>query len=686
MNWLNITTRRGLPTARLLRPGLGSLTLLLQLAAPGLAAQDTTRPALPVIEPRLTRIIGSDTLQIREPALSPDGRWVAFSQTTSEIGSLWIVSSAGGEPRRLIDAANVQEPVWFPEGDRIAYFSSEISAIMTVPFDTRLGRVSGRPQRVTLEPAARWFRLSPDGKWFAYRVWAEDGGPMGMIIKVIPANGGTARTLGARAEMIFLMDWSADGKYIYYGARTSAAQQGQNFRVAVDGGAPELVRQLPAGESAPLVPYFVVAMPGDPAAGPPFLVVGYDAHPVARIALPQNAAAELPGRGLTSDGRHLLAVVSNTASPMRVLPVAGGAPRQLGEARAPEIPLGWSPDGNEVLFATQLDGRLAIMSAPVTGGAAREVGPMPDRGPPVRVEWANPITFSADGRFLTYSRPTPESADRTLVVRPVTGGEERIVTSALFQHSATRLAGPGGTPNIAGDDFLYLERRGDRVELRATPPEGTSRLIRSFAMADVGRAKPKGVFEDRVAYRQDAEPSTVEAGRETSGRTTPARILVARGASGAPKEVASVPGVWGFDDLVWSPDGRWIAGTAYVNAGTDDYTIKILVVGVTPEGDVSSPARLIDTPIIYAAWGLQWLPDGSAVTLTGQSPPNGRFDIWFVPVRNEGRPVALTRDDRDGIGYNVLSPDGRYVAYRADVERGTSLWLADLGDALARLR
>jgi Tol biopolymer transport system component len=107
---------------------------------------------------------------------------------------------------------------------------------------------------------------------------------------------------------------------------------------------------------------------------------------------------------------------------------------------------------------------------------------------------------------------------------------------------------------------------------------------------------------------------------------------------------------------------------------------------VTPDGEVSSPARLIDTPIIWAAWALNWLPDGSAVTLTGQSPPSGRFDVWLVPVQNGGRPVALTRDDPSDIGYNVLSPDGRYVAYRTWVERGSSLWLADLGDALTRER
>jgi len=266
------------------------------------------------------------------------------------------------------------------------------------------------------------------------------------------------------------------------------------------------------------------------------------------------------------------------------------------------------------------------------------------------------------------------------VIRPVGGGQERIVTPSLIYHEAFGLVGPGGTPNVAGSDFLYLERKGDQVELRATPPQGPSRLMRAFPVSEVGRGQKKGVFEDWVAYAHYEGGFQLGVQNPSSHPT----ILVARGAGGIPKEVAAVPGVAAYDDIVWSPDGRWIAATTYVTSETD--YIKVLVVGVAPEGDVSTPARLIDTPIIGSAWGLRWLPDGSAVTLYGQSEPDWGFDIWLVPVRNGGRPSQLTRDEQDGVGLNTLSPDGRHVAYQAHVQRGSSLWLADLGDALERLR
>jgi hypothetical protein len=249
----------------------------------------------------------------------------------------------------------------------------------------------------------------------------------------------------------------------------------------------------------------------------------------------------------------------------------------------------------------------------------------------------------------------------------------------LFSHQAFRLVGPGGIPNIAGNEFLYLERNGDQVEVRATPPEGPSRLLRSFSVADGKWAK--GVFGDWVAYGLLDEAWFEEPGE---GRPT-ARVMVAKGPDGIPREVAMAEGVTAFDDIVWSPDGRWIAATSYVpNPSADRDDMKVLLVGVTQDGEVSVPARLLDTPMVGSAWGLRWLPDGTAVTLYGQSLPSWRADVWLVPVQNGGRPVALTRDDPGWIGFSTQSPDGRYVAYQANVFRGTSLWLSDLGDALKR--
>jgi Tol biopolymer transport system component len=503
-----------------------------------------------------------------------------------------------------------------------------------------------------------------------------------MLIRVVPSNGGTARTLvSEQTNRVFLQDWSADGRYLYYRRRDYEAPWTYPplLRVAVDGGSPEFVTEVPDGSTAPNFPFRVERVSRDWESGPPHEVQTYLGDPVARLILPENASTMDAGLTFSPDGKQLLAVVSNGVRPLRLLPVEGGSPRQLGETRSSERPLGWSPDGQNVLFSTTLDGRTSIMSAPVEGGAAQEVGPMPDRGPPERSSWRHPIIFSSDGQYLMYSKPTPGSPNRTLLVRPTAGGEDRLITRSLRPWGAFGLAGPGGTPLIAGEDFLYLESVGEgEYELRATPPEGPSRLIRSGAIPSPYGAL--GVFEDRVAYPKDGSRT------DPYNPATAGRILVAKGPEGALKEVAVLPGAVTFDDIVWSFDGQWIAANAYYASEDGDCCVtKVVVVGVTADGEVSVPARAIDTPIPGSAWSLRWLPDQSAVVLYGQRLPDWGFDIWLIPVQNGGRPVALTRDDTDHVDFNILSPDGRYIAYQAFVNRGTSLWLADLGDALERI-
>ncbi|MFG1691154.1 hypothetical protein ACGF5M_03180 [Gemmatimonadota bacterium] len=677
MNRLSTSSRSGVPFSRRVLLTLGSLALVFLSILPVLNAQERSEGDLPVIEPRLTRIIGSDTLQIGEAALSPDGRWVVYSATSPGGRYLWVISSEGGEPSRLVETRDVSGPAWFPDGDRIAYRSDQLRAILTVPFDGGTGRASGAPRRVTLDDTPRSFRLSPDARWIAYRF-----GPMGdMVIKVIPSNGGTARTVGEPSHMLFVTDWSRDGRFIYYTVQEPEAPDARHLmRVSVEGGISQRVEREPTGDAAPAVPYRVGSTAGSDGAGSHREIRTYDGRPVASFQLPQDARVAFFLPPFSQDGRHLLSVVSNTAFAIRLLPIAGGTPRQLGEARAWESPLGWSPDGEEVLFASALNGRTAIMSAPVEGGAAREIAPMPVRGRRRGDLWAHPVTFSPDGRYLTYSTPTPGSTDRTLVVRSMANGEDRVITNSLFYHEAAYLVGPGGTSNTAGDEFLYLERNGDQVELRATPPVGPSRLLRSFPLAEGQWAK--GVFGDRVAYAADEEQ-----GEGLFEGLPPGRIVVAQGPGGIPREVASPESVI-FGDIVWSPDGRWIAATTYVVAEpVEESEMKVLVVGVGPDGEVTVPARLIDTPIGGAgAFDLRWLPDGSAVILTGQFPPEYELDVWLIPVQNGGRPQVLTRDEMDERGFNTLSPDGKYVAYQVSFSRGSSLWLADLGGAWMRER
>jgi serine/threonine protein kinase/Tol biopolymer transport system component len=663
------TTYRATKFARRHRTQLvGAAVMLIAITAGGAVSQlgkaRDEAPQLPVIEPKLTQVIGSDSLVIWKPALSPDRKWGAFSTFRQTFGPLQIVSAEGGEPR-LITSSAATEPQWLPSGDRLAWLTDK-GLIVFAAFDPERGVTIGEPKPATSEPALDSYRVSPDGRWLAYRVWADSGH---MLIRVVPTTGGGSRTVVNAEARVWLMDWSADGRYIYYLAQIlNRPGLRPVFRVAASGGtAVERMDSIPSGPDAPRVAKKLVVMSDGPIGGrPPIELQRYDGSAIARVSLPPRASIEPAGRTFSSDGKYFLATVSAALTPVKIVSLADYRTRQVGQSRSGDWPIGWSADGRDVFVATPLDQRYVIMRWSATGGGAHEVGPVPDRGPPRADNSA--IVLSGDRRHIAYSRAINNGSARAFFVRSISGGEERMITDALHDYSTWALTGRGGTANTDGEEFLYMERRGDSVQLRAFRPDGEPRLLRTFAAGQ--RYLTRAVYGSRVAYSPGG-----------------GRLMISDGVNGREKQIASVPGVAVLESMAWSHDGKWLAVVAYVGKLAENkYSMKLLLVGVAPNGAVAVPARLIDLPIAYAAWSPQWSPDGSAVALTGQAPSDGRIGVWRVPVHEDAPAVMLTEKENGYVGYSFLSPDGTNLLYGAELPRGSSLWLAELPDDVTRRR
>jgi serine/threonine protein kinase/Tol biopolymer transport system component len=163
------------------------------------------------MEPVLTRLT-SDSGLSTEPALSPDGKLVAYASDRAGEGSLdiWIQQIAGGEVRRLTtDPADDREPHFSPDGSRIVFSSEREAGGLYV-----VSTVGGMERKI----AGRGYRprFSPDGSQIAYWVGERGGGgftPAASTpfeVRIVPAEGGPTRKVQGNLPGAWLPVWSPD--------------------------------------------------------------------------------------------------------------------------------------------------------------------------------------------------------------------------------------------------------------------------------------------------------------------------------------------------------------------------------------------------------------------------------------------------------------------------------------------
>ncbi len=255
-------------------------------------------------------------------ALSPDGRRVATTrlvQTSSEErlpGNIWLIDLARGIPSRFtLDASRIDEnPVWSPDGRRIAYASHKLLALAEV----RVQEAS-EPGLGTLlfNPAENFHPIdwSPDGRHLLLQGYGTGAGADNIDLWVVePRAGAEPRPLVQQPALQSQGQFSPDGKWIAYTSDESGRPEvylrsfpaGQaRIQVSSAGGAQPRWR----GDSREL---FYVAKDGTVMAVP----VGSDGTPAAPIALFKEPSLRVnnyvffyggaAGYAVARDGLHFL--------------------------------------------------------------------------------------------------------------------------------------------------------------------------------------------------------------------------------------------------------------------------------------------------------------------------------------------------------------------------------------------
>ena len=150
------------------------------------SASDTSEAARPADRRATGRAVPGIPVRSNRPAISPDGRWLAFGIRSSEASgrpAIYVRPFPGpGPSRQFVDAAG--QPVWSRDGEKIFFRSrrggppaSSGDGIFEMPFDRSRGIAAG--------PERQLFR-----KAFAEDAWmgvaGYDVAPDGRFLLVIP--------------------------------------------------------------------------------------------------------------------------------------------------------------------------------------------------------------------------------------------------------------------------------------------------------------------------------------------------------------------------------------------------------------------------------------------------------------------------------------------------------------------
>jgi len=436
--------------------GLGALVLA--LAALGAIWFRPVRPTDSSQWVQLTKFPDS----ITQPALSPDGRMVAFIRGESTFygpGQIYVKILPDGEPMQLThDNLDKMSPVFSPDGTRVVYTTVNPDFLWdtwTVPvlggepqmmLKNASGLVWTDPRHimfseirmgvhmavVTSEESRMGQRdvyVPPDEPDMAHRSYPSPDGRWVLLVemdndyfwepcRLVPADGSSSgRKVGPLAGGCTFAAWSPDGKWMYF--TSNAVSANHIWRQRFPDGKPEQITAGPTAEEgiamAPDGRSFVTAVSLQSAS-----LWIHDKSGDRQISLEGNAAAQV----FTPDGAKLLYRVA------RELPNEFDNFRDPGEVMVADLKSGRAEPlarGFKVLnFDISRDGRQVVIEASDDAERARLwLAPLDHSASPRQVpnvEGGHPH-FGSDGEILfRHTEGGPAGADSGFIYRVLPDG------------------------------------------------------------------------------------------------------------------------------------------------------------------------------------------------------------------------------------------------------------------------
>jgi dipeptidyl aminopeptidase/acylaminoacyl peptidase len=403
-------------------------------------------------------------VSVQTPAMSPDGRWIAFIKTTileaenRRQNELWIVASDGSAAaRRLTDPSlNVSAPRWSPDGRFLAYAVRRRDAGSESPavWFLRAGHLDEQPVQIRGVDGLPIF--SPDNKWIAY----------------------TKRIAAPRKPQ-----YASDGERIINERFKGKAYEWLNYRFDQRGYLPD---------------------PRDPEATPPeeLFVVAREGGEPRQLS---HAGMNVRTPAWRADS-GALAFVANAherdeyiyeRADLWTVTLDGKTTRITDDGYNHQSPA-WSPDGRTIAVRREL-GLSAVIAAKQDHGAPTEIALIPAGGGSPRnltADWdliPGAPGWSPDGRFIFFSAGIGGSDH---LFRIAVGGQSRVeqVTTGERHLDGFSPSGNVATMAYVGQDSAHP----DELFVASIDGRGEKRVT-SFNDALVKDVEP--IAAERIQYR-----------------------------------------------------------------------------------------------------------------------------------------------------------------------------------------
>ena len=380
---------------------------------------------------RLTKEASRD----QSPAWFPDGSSIAFVSDRGGQKSIWKIGQYGGAATQLV--ANATWPAVSPDGKTIAF------SRVAPEGDDRIGVAPlDSPDDVTILTGPE------DGPWeHVHPAWSPDGSKICYATRhnlwIVPSKGGDAWRLTREGKRDVEPAWSRDGRYVYF----SSSREGTLalWRVRAEGGTPERLTMGEGREGSPSLSRDGTRLAystrswepdieiRDVRSGKDIRLAGLSGGNHPTVAPDKSSVVFMSDRWGPKTDLWLQPLGANdeAAEPVRltdhpgnashpvfspdgkwiayyrilgeerdiwIVSASGGQPVQFTDSPGDDIHPAWSPDGSQIAFCSERRAGFHIWVAPVRNG--RSAGPARELATGDLSAWAP--CWSPDGKLIAF--------------------------------------------------------------------------------------------------------------------------------------------------------------------------------------------------------------------------------------------------------------------------------------------